>query len=130
MEDVRVYDLTNSWENLGSFKENVVNLAMAVVMNTTDTHIIPFLSNNLGDEAEWSVKEFADNAKLCEECEIPKGRVSDQRSLIVWRTESETSCKVHQGETEVVYVDWEGLQSLPYCSVKRANSLLKSYSGC
>lgn len=91
MWDVRAYDLTNPWDRSGGFKENVVNLAMMVVMNTTDAHIVHFLSNSLDDEAEWTFSSFADYAKLWEEVEILKGRVSDQGSLIVWRTESENN---------------------------------------
>lgn len=55
----------------------------------TDVHIVHFLSNSLDDETERTFSKFADYAKLWDEVEIPKGRVSDRGSLIVWRTQSE-----------------------------------------
>lgn len=62
---------------------------MVVVTNMTDVHIVHFLSNSLDDETERTFSKFADYAKLWDEVEIPKGRVSDRGSLIVWRTQSE-----------------------------------------
>lgn len=64
---------------------------MVVVMNTTAADIVHVLNNSLDDEAGWASSKFSDYAKLWEEVEILKNRVSDQGGLIVWRTESEGS---------------------------------------
>lgn len=49
-----------------------------------------------------------------------------QLSLLVWSTDSqETTCKVHQGETEVFHVSWEMLQNLAQSSAKPGTSLLE-----
>lgn len=82
------YFLINPWCGSGGFKENGINLAVAVVLNTIDAHAVYFLSHSPDDGAQWTFSKLVDYAKLWEEAKIPKCRVSDQLSLLVWSTES------------------------------------------